>query len=140
MVLIKFVSVLAAASMLLTAAADDTPSTTIKNHITTPTVTKAANAMVDIGCFATGTPLENHGDYIFQSPGNCQFVCLQENKAVMATSDGLNCWCGDKIPAKAGLVPNSTCDTSCGGDKTVRCTYRNMPATWFQLTACRWWT
>jgi cell wall integrity and stress response component len=121
MVLIRFVSALAAASMLLTAAADDTPTTTIKNHITTPTVTLPASAMVEIGCFETGTPLENHGEYEYRSPGNCQLVCLQENKNVMAMSDGINCWCGDKIPAKAWQVSNSTCDTSCSGDKTVRC-------------------
>jgi cell wall integrity and stress response component len=122
MVLIKFVSVLAAASMLLTVAADDTPSTTIKNPITTPTVTKPANAMVSVGCFATPTPLESHGRYEFQSPGNCQLVCLQENKNVMGLSDGENCWCGDKLPAKSWQVPNSTCDTTCNGDKTTLCT------------------
>jgi cell wall integrity and stress response component len=125
MVLIRFVSVLAAASVLLTGvAADDTPTTTTstKNHITTPTVTKPASEMVSVGCYETGTPLENHGDYNFRSPGNCQLVCLQENKNVMALSDGVNCWCGDEIPAKEWIVPNSTCDTTCSGDKTVRCT------------------
>jgi cell wall integrity and stress response component len=122
MVLIRFASMLAAASMLLTAAAD-TPTTTIKNHITTPTVTKPASAMSSIGCFATGTPLENHGDYNFQSPGNCQLVCLQENKNVMGLSDGLNCWCGDMIPAQDWVVSNSTCDTTCGGDDTVHCMF-----------------
>jgi cell wall integrity and stress response component len=122
MVLIKFVSVLAAASMLLTVAADDTPSTTIKKPITTPTTIIAANAMVSMGCYATPTPLENHGSYEFQSPGNCQLVCLQEDKHVMGVSDGVNCWCGDKLPAKAWLVSNSTCDTTCSGDKTSLCT------------------
>jgi cell wall integrity and stress response component len=125
MVLIRLVSALAAASVLLTGvAADDTPTTTtgIKNHITTPTVTKPASEMVSIGCFETGTPLENHGDYNFRSPGNCQLVCLQENKNVMALSDGINCWCGDEIPAKDWQVANNTCDTTCSGDKTVQCT------------------
>jgi len=121
MVLIRFASALAAASLLLTAAAQDTPSSTIKNPITTPTVTKAASALVDIGCFATGTPLENHGPYDFQSPGNCQLVCLQLNKDVMGLSDGVNCWCGDKIPSSSWAIDNSTCDTTCGGTDKVRC-------------------
>ena len=122
MVLIRFASALVAASMLLTAVvADDTPSTTIKNPITTPTVTKPASALVDVGCFETGLPLENHGPYNFQSPGNCQLVCLQEGKNVMGLSDGENCWCGDKIPAKSWQISNSTCDTTCAGDRTVRC-------------------
>ena len=123
MVLIRFVSVLAAASMLLTAAAEDTPTTTsIKKPITTPTTTVAASAMTSIGCFATATPLENHGEWKFQSPGNCQLVCLQEGKNVMAVSDGLNCYCGDMIPAEEWKVDNSTCDTPCAGDDTVKCT------------------
>jgi cell wall integrity and stress response component len=125
MVLIRFVSALAAASMLLTAsAADDTPTTTtsIKKHITTPTTTIAASEMTTIGCYETGTPLENHGDYNFRSPGNCQLVCLQEGKNVMGLSDGVNCWCGDQIPADEWKVDNKTCDTTCSGDKTVNCT------------------
>ncbi|KAH8726610.1 hypothetical protein GQ44DRAFT_725812 [Phaeosphaeriaceae sp. PMI808] len=121
MVLIKFSSALFVASIILAVAADDSPTTTIKNPITTPTVTKPASALVDIGCFETGTPLENHGAYGFQSPGNCQLVCLQENKNVMGLSDGENCWCGDKIPAKSWAVSNNTCDTPCAGDKTVKC-------------------
>jgi cell wall integrity and stress response component len=122
MVLIRFASALAAASILLTAAADDTPSTTIKNPITTPTVTLRASALVEIGCFATGTPLENHGPYDFRSPGNCQLVCLQENKNVMGLSDGVNCWCGDKIPAAEWKTDNSSCSTKCSGDDRWKCT------------------
>lgn len=122
MVLIRLTSALAAAAVLLTAAAaDDTPSTTIKNHITTPTTTKPASAMNSIGCFETGTPLENHGDYNFQSPGNCQLVCLQEGKNVMGLSDGVNCWCGDQIPPKSSQTDNGTCSTTCGGDDRSLC-------------------
>ncbi|KAF1843654.1 uncharacterized protein K460DRAFT_378747 [Cucurbitaria berberidis CBS 394.84] len=120
MVLIRFTSAIAAASMLLLAAADETP-TPIKNPITTPTVTLPAREIVEIGCFQTGVPLENHGDYIYRSPGNCQLVCLEQGKNVMGLSDGENCWCGDKKPPKSSQIDNSTCDTTCSGDKTVRC-------------------
>lgn len=121
MVLIRFASAIAAASMLLMAAADDSPTSTIKDAITTPTVTLPASEIANIGCFETGTPLENHGSYQFQSPGNCQLVCLQLDKDVMGLSDGENCWCGDKIPAKDWQTDNSTCDTTCSGDKTIGC-------------------
>ena len=121
MVLIRFASAIAAASMLLMAAADDTPTTTIKNPIETPTVTLPASEIANWGCFETGTPLENHGSYTFQSPGNCQLICLQEDKNVMGLSDGEDCWCGDEIPAKEWQTDNSTCDTTCSGDKTVGC-------------------
>ncbi|KAI8939643.1 hypothetical protein NX059_003402 [Plenodomus lindquistii] len=122
MVYIRFASVLAAASLLLTAAAQDdsapTPtSTVIKNPITTPTKTLPASAMTSIGCFETATPLENHGPYEFQTPGNCQLVCIEQGKNVMALSDGENCWCGDQIPAEEWQTDNSTCTTPCRGDK-----------------------
>lgn len=122
MVLIRLTSAIAAASMLLMAAADDTPTATVSNHIETPTVTLPASQISEIGCFETGTPLENHGDYLYQSPGNCQLICLEQKKNVMGLSDGENCWCGDLIPAKEWQTDNSTCDTTCSGDKTVRCT------------------
>lgn len=124
MVLIRFASVIAAASLLMTAAAQSTstPTTTIKNPVTTPTVIKDARAMVELGCYATGTPLENHGPFLYQSPGNCQLVCLQFNKNVMGVSDGENCWCGDMIPPKESKVDNSLCDTGCGGDNNTMCT------------------
>lgn len=123
MVLFRLASALAAASMLAMAAADsNAPTATVKNPITTPTVTLAASKIVDIGCFQTGIPLENHGPYLYRSPGNCQLVCLEQGKNVMGLSDGENCWCGDKIPAKEWATDNKTCDTTCSGDNTVRCT------------------
>jgi cell wall integrity and stress response component len=125
MVLIRLASLLAAASLLLTAAADDdTPTSTypVKTHITTPTVTLAARAQVSIGCFATPIPLENYGEHNFQSAGNCQLVCLELKKNVFGLSDGLNCWCGDKIPAEEWQVDNSTCNTPCGGGEQNSCT------------------
>ncbi|CBX98181.1 similar to WSC domain-containing protein [Plenodomus lingam JN3] len=122
MVSFRFASVLAAASLFLTVAAQDDmtaapSSTVIKNPITTPTTTLPASAMTSIGCFATPTPLENHGPYEFQTPGNCQLVCISLNKNVMALSDGENCWCGDQIPAQEWQTDNSTCTTPCRGDK-----------------------
>jgi cell wall integrity and stress response component len=121
MVYIRLASVFAAASMIMMAAAADDEPTKIKNPITTPTVTLPASAMTSIGCFETGIPLENHGEYGFQSPGNCQLVCLEQNKDVMGLSNGKECWCGDEIPAKDWQVKNETCGTPCAGDKTWDC-------------------
>jgi cell wall integrity and stress response component len=125
MIFTRFASALAAASMLLATAAaaddDDTSPTKVKTHITTPSVTLAAREQTEIGCFATGTPLENHGEYEFQSPGNCQLVCLELGKNVMGLSDGTNCWCGDEIPAKDWQIKNSTCGTTCGGIDQLTC-------------------
>lgn len=136
MVYIRLASILAVASVLLTAAADDTITTTsavIKNPIKTPTVTLPASAMTSVGCFATPTPLENHGSYEFQTPGNCQLVCIELKKNVMALSDGENCWCGDEIPAVEWQTDNSTCTTPCRGDKE-HSTCGGPGAVWVVLT------
>jgi cell wall integrity and stress response component len=119
----RLAPVLVAASMMLMAVVADNvePPQTVKNPITTPTVTLAASAMTEIGCFETGIPLENHGHYNFRSPGNCQLVCLELGKDVMGLSDGVNCWCGDMIPPKAAKTLNTTCSTTCSGDDTTNC-------------------
>ncbi|OAL54839.1 hypothetical protein IQ07DRAFT_584002 [Pyrenochaeta sp. DS3sAY3a] len=124
MVSIRFASAFAAAALVLGVAAQDasaTPTPTIKNPITTPTVTLPASQIVDIGCFETGIPLENHGPYLYRSPGNCQLVCLEQKKNVMGLSDGENCWCGDLIPAAEWQTKNESCDTSCSGEKNYDC-------------------
>jgi cell wall integrity and stress response component len=131
MVSFSLASALAAASIVAMVSADS-GTATIKNPITTPTVTKPASAMTSIGCFETGLPLENHGPYNFQSPGNCQLVCLQLDKDVMGLSDGENCWCGDEIPAKEWQVKNDTCSTTCSGDDTTGCGGKNL--LWVVLT------
>ena len=131
MVSFRFASALAAASIVAMASAE-AGSLSIMFLITTPTVTKPASAMTSIGCFETGLPLENHGSYNFQSPGNCQLVCLQLDKDVMGLSDGENCWCGDEIPAKEWQVKNDTCSTTCNGDDTSGCGGKNL--LWVVLT------
>ncbi|KAF1946530.1 hypothetical protein EJ02DRAFT_495334 [Clathrospora elynae] len=134
MVYVRLASVVAAASLLLMAAADDPPepSQTVKDPITTPSVTMPAHEMSSIGCFATGIPLENHGHYLYRSPGNCQLVCIEQGKNVMGLSDGENCWCGDKIPALEWKTDNSTCSTTCSGDQTSLC--GGPGALWVVLT------
>jgi cell wall integrity and stress response component len=124
MISARVLSALAASVMLSMAVAQESSSIRL---IPTPTVTLKANAMVDVGCFETGIPLENHGPYIHQSPGNCQFICIQEKKPVMALTDGENCWCGDYIPPESAKTNNGSCDTECGGTKDYKCTSNYSP-------------
>lgn len=126
MVLFRLTTALAAASLLAVASAASapalTPTVSINNPITTPTVTVPANALVEVGCYQTpGPSFENHGPYLFQTEGNCQLVCLELGKNVQAVSDGTDCWCGDTLPAKAYVADNSTCDTTCAGDNKSKC-------------------
>jgi cell wall integrity and stress response component len=88
--------------------------------------------MQTIGCFDVGTPLDNYGTFDFQSPGNCQFLCLQEGKNVLGLSNGYDCWCGDEIPAKDWQTDNSTCDTTCPGTDKEKCGGANK--IWVMLT------
>ncbi|KAF1808355.1 hypothetical protein P152DRAFT_469037 [Eremomyces bilateralis CBS 781.70] len=67
------------------------------------------------GCYATPEPLTDHGPYTFQTSGNCQPICYQFNKPVMALSDGSNCWCGDLLPQEDAKTDNTSCNTPCNG-------------------------
>lgn len=129
MVLMKFTFAALAASLLpmaFAANADTTDLawTSVITHIPSATVRLPASAMTSIGCFETGIPLQNYGDSEYQTEGECQFICLMLNKNVMGLSDGVNCWCGDKIPAEEWQVSNSSCSTTCSGydEKTCRST------------------
>src|SRR5688572_5269929 len=105
---VGFVSVLAAAASLLSmATAQDASSSSKIVSISEPTTTLPASAMQTIGCFATGTPLEDHGYGKFASPGKCQLICLQLGKNILGLSEGTNCWCGDKVPPKEMQTDNS---------------------------------
>ncbi|KAF3047495.1 hypothetical protein E8E12_009019 [Didymella heteroderae] len=136
MVSLKFTSALVAAAMMMMASAqesDDFWSTvTTPSAIASPTTTLPASAMSTIGCFETGTPLSNYGFYEFQSPGNCQLVCIENGKNVLGLANGVDCWCGDKIPAKDWQVDNSTCGTTCGGTDKELCGGANH--LWVMLT------
>lgn len=126
MVSLTFTSALVAAVMMMTASAegsDDFWSTvTTPSAVASPTTTLPAHAMETMGCFETGTPLSNFGYYEYQSPGNCQFLCLQEGKNVLGLANGVDCWCGDMVPAEEWKVENSTCDTTCAGTDKELCT------------------
>ncbi|KAF2272451.1 uncharacterized protein EI97DRAFT_210298 [Westerdykella ornata] len=118
MVSASIVSAFAAAAVFSVATAQQASSVV---SIPTPTVTLPANAMTAIGCFETSVPLIDHGSYLYQSPGNCQLICIMLNKPVMALSDGERCYCGDLIPPKKAQVDNSSCDTDCRGDDRNKC-------------------
>jgi len=136
MVSFSFTCILAAAAMVMTASAQSSEdfwsTVTTPSAIASPTTTLPANAMSTIGCFETGTPLENYGYYNFQSPGNCQFLCIEHNKNVLGLSNGVDCWCGDKIPAKEWQVDNSSCNTQCKGTSDFKCGGNNK--IWVILT------
>lgn len=131
MISTTFVSAIAAAAMLSMTSAQSSASSSV-DLIPTPTVTLPANAMSDIGCFETGVPLQDHGPYDFQSPGNCQLICIMLDKPVMGLTDGTNCWCGDLIPPESAQGQNSSCDTDCSGTDQNKCGGPSM--WWVSLT------
>ncbi|ORY15859.1 hypothetical protein BCR34DRAFT_598132 [Clohesyomyces aquaticus] len=131
MVSTRTVAAFAAASLFSMAAAQDTTPSSIVS-IPTPTASATLNAMTEIGCFSTGTPLEDHGSWTFQTSGNCQPICVLLQKPVMGLVDGSNCWCGDLIPPKAAKVANSSCNTPCNGFDKQMCGGPSM--WWISLT------
>lgn len=140
MISTRLLSALAAATTVFSMALADTTTPTPTLLITTPTVIKPASAMIEMGCYETSVPLEDHGPYGFQTPGNCQLVCLSLDKPVMALAEGTNCWCGDKLPPKSAVTDNSTCDTNCKGDDRYKCMYLFSDCVILADVKCRWWT
>ncbi|KAF2751824.1 hypothetical protein M011DRAFT_454715 [Sporormia fimetaria CBS 119925] len=120
----RIMSALAAVTLFSAAAAQqkEQEEYEVITHVPTPTVTLAAREQTPMGCYETGVPLQNYGDHNYQSPGNCQLICIQFDKPVMALTDGENCWCGDLLPPKESQVDDDECKTPCSGtEKSITC-------------------
>ena len=82
------------------------------------------------GCYSSSTPLKDQGTNIYQSSGACQKTCVEGSTsyAVMAMTEGSNCFCGDMLPAEDTKVDDSKCDTPCDGYDQEMCKFIGMHA------------
>lgn len=84
------------------------------------------------GCFDSSAEMTDLGSFMYQSPGYCQQQCVNQNKPVMGTTMGSNCWCGDLLPASSNKVSESECNSKCNGYDKDTC---GGPSSWsVQLT------
>jgi len=67
------------------------------------------------GCYSSSSGLSLNSSYTFNTKGYCQTQCVPIDKAVQATSDGDQCWCGDSLPPSSAKVDDSKCDMTCTG-------------------------
>jgi len=67
------------------------------------------------GCYNSHGSLSQNSTYLFNTMGYCQQQCAPLGKAVEATSNGNECWCGDEVPPSSAKVDDSKCDTVCAG-------------------------
>ncbi|KAF2144740.1 uncharacterized protein K452DRAFT_344777 [Aplosporella prunicola CBS 121167] len=124
-----FTAALAAASLFSAVYADPMPNPvaapnpdSVKSQTSTPTYTGALHSMTYKGCFDSSEPLEDQGEYTYQTQGNCQPVCVGLGNSVMALVNGTNCYCGNKLPAKSSRQSNDDkCDTPCNGFDKDNC-------------------
>ena len=93
------------------------------------------------GCFSSSKPLSDQGSWTYQSPGYCQGRCVQLNKAVMGTTAGSNCYCGDQLPVADSKVPDSKCNTPCFGYDKDSCVFHPSRHHSYRarLIDIRWW-
>ncbi|CAF9907626.1 hypothetical protein IMSHALPRED_005591 [Imshaugia aleurites] len=77
--------------------------------------------LVPEGCFTSSGDMTDLGSYTYQSPGYCQQQCVNQNKPVMGTTMGSNCWCGDLLPASSSKVSDSECSSKCNGYNLDTC-------------------
>ena len=83
------------------------------------------------GCFTSSADMTDLGSYTYQSPGYCQQQCVNQNKPVMGTTMGSNCWCGDTLPASSSKVSDSECSSKCNGYNLDTC--KSQPAEVFLM-------
>lgn len=85
--------------------------------------------MKKAGCFSSSQPLKDQGEATYQTSGYCQPLCVDAGYAVMALSEGSNCWCGDELPAEDTLVDDDKCDTPCDGYDKEMCKSQQVVVT-----------
>ncbi|KAK6397295.1 hypothetical protein LTR65_006269 [Meristemomyces frigidus] len=86
-----------------------------------PAVRRGLATMTYEGCFSSSSGLTDQGSWIYQTSGYCQPICVDANQAVLATSKGSDCWCGDVLPPADSKVDDSSCNTTCNGYSTEDC-------------------
>ncbi|RDW84909.1 hypothetical protein BP6252_02499 [Coleophoma cylindrospora] len=89
--------------------------------IPAPSTTVQLKSMTSKGCFSSSTGLTFNDTWTYQTSGYCQPLCVEMNKAVLATTGGSDCWCGDLLPPAASLVDDSFCNDPCDGYDTEMC-------------------
>lgn len=83
---------------------------------------RGLNALTYEGCYSSEGSMSMDSTYLYQTKGWCQGICVGKNKAVQATSNGNECWCGDEMPPKSAKVDQSKCNSKCAGYGTEMCT------------------
>jgi len=74
-------------------------------------ISKAVSTALPIFCAFASV----YGQNSDQSPGYCQQQCVNQNKPVMGTTQGSNCYCGDLLPDSSDQVSSSQCNSPCNG-------------------------
>lgn len=75
------------------------------------------------GCYSSSSGLSKDDEWLYQTSGYCQPKCVNKNDAVLATSNGNECWCGNELPPSASKVDDDKCDVPCTGYGSENCKY-----------------
>lgn len=76
---------------------------------------RGLNAMTLEGCFHSNQGLKFNATWTWQTSGWCQPKCVGMNQAVLATTNGSDCWCGNVLPPASSKVADSFCNKNCTG-------------------------
>ncbi|EMC99977.1 hypothetical protein BAUCODRAFT_30404 [Baudoinia panamericana UAMH 10762] len=82
---------------------------------------RGLSTMTYEGCFSSSSGFTNQGDYMYQTSGYCQPLCVNQNDAVLATNNGSSCWCGNTLPPANSKVDDSQCNVPCNGFDKENC-------------------
>lgn len=78
------------------------------------------------GCYKkVSPPLEELGEWKYQSHGWCSQKCTEKKKAVFALYSATHCFCGNELPPDSQKTDNSSCTAVCPGYGTEYCKFHS---------------
>lgn len=96
-------------------------SRTVAQSSSVPSATVALGAIQTLGCYQSAGNLVKANTNTYQTSGLCQQTCGNEAHAVMATTGGSTCYCGDELPALDQEVDIAKCNSPCQGYDPEMC-------------------
>lgn len=120
------------------AMADKMPNKVVARQelgVQVPKTRPQRNKATSQGCFKTSGDMKNMGVRPYMSIGKCgDEICRGAGYLVGGTTEGDECWCGNKYPPESDLVDDEKCDEPCTGFGEHACELRRCGG-----MACRSW-
>ncbi|KAK3317666.1 hypothetical protein B0T19DRAFT_446619 [Cercophora scortea] len=112
-----------ATTKVVAAEADLASSTNAAKGVEQPATAPKPSAVSTHGCYKSSGELVLNTTLTYNTDAECaQNLCWKKlNLPVGGTSNGDQCWCGEKYPPKSDLVDDKYCNIGCSGYDLFAC-------------------